>query len=277
MQSKCDIKFKLKYRFINQITAISIFVYSINVTGEICEWENPKNTMKLIFSKAQSYKTITKVIDEGQKKIIEKKIGFNLHPSENINWTYYKLDNDKGKVQGYISTIAEKSDNETIEIVMGVDPDGTIKGVYLQNASKEDKVSVSDKFLKRFRGKTIKHFLKQGNDSKSENTAAEITIIRGVKKMLVLYDELGKTITKLADILFAPSKYDFKTVTLEGIFEGICCAADFYYKEENKIVEILGRPSADIDKGDKVRIKVKIRACMIGEKPTILVKSMEKK
>lgn len=172
------------------ILAFGLFISS-TVYADVCVWRNPERTMAKIFHGAGDYKTITRIISGPKREIIEKRLGEELSPGERKDWIYYEITDDSGATAGYIIADAEKGEYGVIEIVMGITPDGKIKGIYIQRARERDKEFKSRQFLKQFEEKTIKDSIEPGKDIKAKETHAVKAVILGVKKMLIFYDELG--------------------------------------------------------------------------------------
>jgi hypothetical protein len=149
--------------------------------------------MTRIFPEAGDYKTITKIIGNEKKELIEKRLGEALTPRESKDWIYYEIIAGTGETLGYILADAEKGEYGVIEIIMGVTPDSKIKGVYIQRAREKDKEFKSDEFLRQFTSKTINDPLQVGAGIKTTDASVAVkAVILGVRKMLIFYDELGK-------------------------------------------------------------------------------------
>ncbi|MEM5799954.1 MAG: hypothetical protein QXZ43_04810 [Candidatus Aenigmatarchaeota archaeon] len=63
-------------------------------------------------------------------------------------------------------------------------------------------------------------------------------------------------VVKLKEIIKNPENYKDKEVVLEGNFGGICCAADFNYKEGSEVVEVYpkGFSIPKLNRGKPIRI-----------------------
>jgi len=163
------------------------------VYADVCVWRNPERTMTKIFPDARDYKTITKIISDAKRESIEKRLGEKLTPGESKDWIYYEITGENGKTLGYITADAEKGEYGVIEIVMGITPDGKVKGIYIQRAMERDKEFKSKRFLEQLIGKTIKDSFQIGGDINVVNeTIAVKAVVLGVRKMLIFYDELEK-------------------------------------------------------------------------------------
>ena len=175
------------------VVLVFLLFISSTVYADVCVWRNPERTMIKIFPDAGDYKTITKIISEEKRKIIEERLGEKLAPGESKDWIYYEITGSKSETLGYIIADAEKCEYGVIEIVMGISTDGKVKGVYIQRSSEKEKEFKSREFLEQFIGKTINDPVQMGGDIKAESQSIAVkAVILGVRKMLIFYDELGK-------------------------------------------------------------------------------------
>lgn len=174
-------------------TFVFLAYFAAAVYADVCVWRNPERTMRKIFPEAHDYKTITTLISDEKREVIEKRLGEELAPGERHDWIYYEITGDKGEQLGYIIADAEKGEYGVIEMVMGITPDGKVTGLYIQRARERDDVFKSEKFLNQFVGKSIENPIKIGDDIKAEKASTAVkAVILGVRKMLIFYDELGK-------------------------------------------------------------------------------------
>lgn len=160
------------------------------VYADVCVWRDPERTMSRLFPGAKDYETIDRKISGERLKLIEKRLGKELDPGERENWIYYKIRDSRGQTLGYVLTDAEKGEYGAIEIVVGITPDGRIVGVYIQRAREMDKEFRSKEFLAQFAGKTNADPVQAGKDIKGGKTVPVERVAYGVKKVLVMYDEL---------------------------------------------------------------------------------------
>lgn len=143
--------------------------------------------MTKIFQDAGDYKTITKFISDEKRKAIEKRLGEKLTPGESKDWVYYEITGSQGEMLGYIVADAEKGEYGVIEIVMGITPDGRIKGLYIQRSQEKDKQFKSKEFLDPFTGKALEDVEKE---KRTEEYVASKAVVFGVRKMFLFYEEL---------------------------------------------------------------------------------------
>lgn len=148
--------------------------------------------MSRLFPSAGDYSTIDVKITGGALARIEKRLGKALDAGERENWIYYAITDRKGGIIGYVLTDAERGQYGAIEIVLGVGIDGKTAAVYIQRARERDKGFKSKEFLAQFIGKTAADPLRLGEDVKAGRTAAAEQVAFGVRKMLVMHEELTK-------------------------------------------------------------------------------------
>lgn len=158
--------------------------------ADVCVWRDPDRAMARIFPAAADYTTVDVKIAPETLARIEKRLGKPLDPGERDNWIYYAISGRKGEVLGHVLTDAESGEYGAIEIVLGIGADDRISSIYIQRARERDKVFKSKDFLDQFIGKTLKDPLKIGDDISAKNTAATERVAFGVRKMMVMYDEL---------------------------------------------------------------------------------------
>lgn len=160
--------------------------------ADVCVWRDPERTMQRIFPKAKDYETIERKISAAKAGVIENRLGKSLDPGEREDWIFYKIRGDSGETLGYVLTDAEKGEFGAIEIVMGITPEGKVRGVYIQRARERDKEFKSRVFLDQFIGKTKEGPLRIGKDIRAEASLPTEQVSFAVRKMLVMYDELKK-------------------------------------------------------------------------------------
>jgi tRNA/tmRNA/rRNA uracil-C5-methylase (TrmA/RlmC/RlmD family) len=169
---------------------VLIFAFFAEALADVCVWRDPERTMIRLFPKAKDYETIDRKISNQQRDRIEEQLGKPLDPGEREGWIYYKIRGQKGETLGYILTDAEKGEYGVIEIVMGITTDGKSIGLYIQRARERNKEFKSKEFLDQFIGKTKSDPIQIGNDIKAKTSLPTEQIAYGVRKMLVMFDEL---------------------------------------------------------------------------------------
>ena len=175
---------------------ILVIVASVSVFADVCVWRNPERTMAKVFPKAHDYKTVDLKISAEKRAAIEQRLGKALDPGERETWTYYEIIGNDKSLLGYIIADAEKGEYGVIEIVMGLSTEGVVQQVYIQRARERDKEFKSKEYLVQFVGKSKEDPLKLGQDLKATATLPTQQVAFGVRKMLIMFDEL-KTKSKL--------------------------------------------------------------------------------
>lgn len=188
--------FKSTMNLLNTFRGLASLVFllflSSTVYAEVCVWRNPERTMTKIFPEARDYESVDAKISAEKLKLIEKRSGRPLDSGERGLWIYYGLKGNNAETLGYILTDAEKGEYGVIEIIVGVTPGGKVKGVYIQRAREKNKEFKSKEFLEQFIGKTKDDTIQIGKDIKAQSVLATEEVAYGVRKMLVMYDELRK-------------------------------------------------------------------------------------
>lgn len=170
-----------------------LWVFALSsASADVCVWRNPERTMVNIFPQAKDYRTVDRKISEEKRAIIEKQLGEKLAPGEREDWTYYEIMGKENGLLGFISADAEKGEFGVIEVVVGITPEGKVKGVYIQRAREKNKEFKSREFLSQFEGKTVKDSLLigKGIQVKERSLPVQMTVL-GVRKMLIFYDQLA--------------------------------------------------------------------------------------
>ena len=158
--------------------------------ADICVWRDPDRAMSRLFPAARDYKTVEVKIEASALARIEKRLGKPLAAGERASWIYYTITGSKGEVLGHVLTDAERGEYGTIELVLGVDPGGRTTSIYVQRARERDKVFKSKQFLAQLIGKTVTDPVRLGEDIEGARSTATGQVAFGVRKMLVMYDEL---------------------------------------------------------------------------------------
>ena len=173
------------------IAAVLILAVASTSFAALCVWRKPDQDIKQYFPGADTYTTDLK--EPGKKKsVVEKRIGRKLDADEQ-EFKFYRII-EHGKRVGTIMTHLGKGEYGAIEIVVAIDRNGKVKGVGIQRDREKKRAELrSDKFLGQFRGKSASDPVEVGKDIKPVPGAekASDTVAFSVKKLLVLYDELG--------------------------------------------------------------------------------------
>lgn len=178
---------------------IGVLVLSVTTTlwADVCVWRDPERTMQKVFPSARDYKTITVKMTADKIGAIEKDLGRKLDDSEKGEFNFYDIvGTSQGKPQklGTVIALAGRGEYGTIEVVIGVDPQGRIIGAYIQRSRERvTRALESPQFLEQFKGKTKNDPFDVGAAIKSagpDADAASRIVAFVIKKMLVFRDVL---------------------------------------------------------------------------------------
>lgn len=165
--------------------------------ADVCVWRDPERTMQKIFPSARDYKTITVKMTPDKIAAIEKALGAKLDDSEKGEFNFYDIVGvAQGKPQklGTLIALAGRAEYGTLEVVIGVDPNGRIIGAYIQRSRERvTRALESPQFLDQFKGKTKNDPFDVGAAIKSagpDADAASRIVAFVIKKMLVFRDVL---------------------------------------------------------------------------------------
>jgi hypothetical protein len=154
-----------------------------------CDWRRPDSDMRRLFPEADDYHPIYKRPFE-QRDLIESRLGDKLWGWENLIRYYTIMKGDRR-----IGTIYVHLTPDRTEVVVGITPEGTIKGVLLQRYLGSHREDLNNpKFLDQFHGKTLADPFVVGKDVKP--ACPELESISGglaltVRKLLVFYTIYG--------------------------------------------------------------------------------------
>lgn len=179
----------MRFRALFICVFILSFLPTLAALADVCVWRDPERTMTKLFPDAQDYLTVDRKLDAASIAAIEKILGEPLEETEKKEYSFYEIRAGKRSL-GLVMALAGTGEYGTIETVVGVNPDGSIRGVYLQRIRERlrDQLS-SDDFLIQFKGKTFKDDFSIKAVTGAETASREIA--RLVKKMLVFHAALN--------------------------------------------------------------------------------------
>lgn len=158
----------------------------------LCVWRNPERTMTRIFPDARDYRTITMEISPEQRKIIESELGFALLPGQETQFLYFDMLGKDGSSLGTIIAASQKGEYGIIEFVFGLNPDLTLKDIYIQRARERDRSFKKRKFLDLFLGLKITEATNVDQRYTGPQTPGTRAVIQGIAKELVSMKYLRK-------------------------------------------------------------------------------------
>jgi hypothetical protein len=170
--------------------AVLLTFVATSARADVCVWRDPERTMQRIFPQAQDYKTITTKMTPERISGIEKQIAQPLDASEKREFDRYEI-TAGGKPIGTILALAGKGEYGAIEVVIGVNPDGRVAGIYIQRSRERvTKALQAPEFLNQFAGKTKNDGLDNIKPASPDAQAASHIVVFVIKKMLVFHDVL---------------------------------------------------------------------------------------
>jgi hypothetical protein len=167
-----------------------------NAFASLCVWRQPDADISVIFGSG-SYKTVFVDITDAQKQAIEKRLGFPLDVDE-TQFKYFPVYRGT-KRTGTVMTHVGKGQFGAIEVVVAIantDSSPVIKAVRIQRDREKAKAALrSDEFLGQFKGMGLTDAFRVGDDLNTATKGAEKAsqaVATAVRKLLVVYDELGR-------------------------------------------------------------------------------------
>jgi hypothetical protein len=176
-----------------------------------CDLNDPDRDVARLFPESSGYKTIyTSVAQRGGEKLqakIEARLGDKFHgifETIDVPYTVYEIFSGRKKI-GYIHGVNQKGQFGGIQVFLVLEPDGRIKGFYIQKMTSQYAGKLRDpKFGKQFIGLSLKDFdLYEVGSGKGagrvefiKNPASEAegdfrAALRATKKNLILMDAFG--------------------------------------------------------------------------------------
>jgi len=153
--------------------------------------------MQRLFPEALDYRTVTVKMTPERIAAVEGRLGAPLDESEKREFNFYDL-TGRGpsgpRRIGTVVALAGKGEYGAIEVVVGLDPGGSIVGAYIQRSRERATKALQDPvFLGQFAGRRDPGALEVGRDLRPAAPEAETAsrvVAAVVKKMLVFYDVL---------------------------------------------------------------------------------------
>lgn len=165
--------------------------------ADVCVWRDPERTMQKLFPVARDYKTVTVKMTPERIAAIERALGAELDESEKVEFNFYDIMGivgGKPKKVGTIIALAGKGEYGVIEVVIGVENNGRIVGVYIQRSRERvTRALQSPEFLSQFVGKTKDDGFDVGRHIRpaaSNAEAASGVVAFVIRKMLIFHDVL---------------------------------------------------------------------------------------
>ena len=163
----------------------------ISARGEntpLCPWREPQQDLKALFPEASAYATETRILS-GFTAPLQKRLGRSMTVDENPLRIHRATDG--ARRVGAILVKRVKGEHGGIELVMGLDNDGRVRGVLIQSQREPDSVAqIIATLLPHFAGKTAKSPFKPGDDLPEVAPEARVTataVAEGVRSTLIVF------------------------------------------------------------------------------------------
>lgn len=161
---------------------VGLLAASSALHADVCVWRDPERSMLKLFPEARDYRTVTRKLDAAAIARIEQLIGEPLEPGEKTEFNFYEI-TGAGRSLGWVMALAGMGEYGVIEVVVGLEPDHRIRGVYLQRVRERKAEALKlPVFLDQFKGKRAREPLTVNPAPGAEKASHEIA--RVVKKML---------------------------------------------------------------------------------------------
>jgi hypothetical protein len=172
----------------------ALLVLPRDAHAAICVWRKPDADIKAFFPGAESYRTDLKPVG-AQRAAIERALRAHLDPDEG-DFKFYRILSGDRRV-GTILTHLGKGRYGAIEVVVALDPAGSVKGVRLQVIREPNGIKrqlTAESFLGQFSGKRVVDPIQVGRDIRPVPGAEQSseTIAFSVRKMLVIHEALDR-------------------------------------------------------------------------------------
>jgi hypothetical protein len=155
----------------------------------VCPWRNPAHDLTVLFPPTTNYLLEARIVS-GLIVPIQKKLGRLMHPDENP-LRIHRVPQG-GLTLGSILVTRVKAEHGGIEIVTGVETNGTIRGVLIQSQREPPAVAgaiTNASWLASFAGKTAASPLRLGADLPDVTEEARLSaqaIADGVRDLLTV-------------------------------------------------------------------------------------------
>jgi hypothetical protein len=171
----------------------------------VCPWRNPAQDLAMLFPPATNHVTDPRVVS-GLTAQIQKQLGRLMHPDENP-LLIHRAQHD-GRTIGSVLVTRVKAEYGGIEIVLGVETNGAIRGVLIQSQRETPEIAeaiTNAAWLGSFTGKNAHSPLQPGTDLLAVPEAARLSaqaIARGVRDTLTVlaFAELSREARELGQL-----------------------------------------------------------------------------
>jgi len=163
--------------------------YALVEPSPITPWREPAHDLAALFLPATNYVLESRIVT-GLTVEIRKQLGRLMHPDENP-FRIHRVQHE-GQTLGAILITRVKAEHGGIEIVMGVETNGTIRGVLVQSQREPPTVAgaiTNASWLAGFAGKNAKSSLRIGvdlPDVPAEARSSAQSIANSVRDQLIV-------------------------------------------------------------------------------------------
>ena len=156
----------------------------------VCPWRDPRHDLHALFPAATNHLLETRILSGSTVEIV-KRLGRQMNPDENP-LRIHRAMGEEGTL-GSVLVTRVKGEHGGIEIVIGVNSDGAVKGVLIQSQREPEEVAkenTSPTFLNAFAGKSSLSRLSVGDDLPKVSDVARNSaqaIADGVRSQLIVF------------------------------------------------------------------------------------------
>lgn len=155
----------------------------------VCPWREPPRDLALLFAPATNYAVESRVLSR-MTVDIEKRLGRHMSVDENP-LRLHRVRHD-GRWVGSVLVSRARAEHGAVEIVLGVETNGTVRGVLIQSHREPESIAsviAGANFLAGFRGKSVASTLQPGRDLPEVPLAARSSaeaIVAAVRDQLIV-------------------------------------------------------------------------------------------
>jgi hypothetical protein len=167
----------------------------------VCPWRQPQRDLPLLFPPATNYVMDTRVLS-GMMLPIQRRLGRAMTVDENPLRIFHIKDQDRWL--GDVLLCRVKGEHGGIEIVMGIETNGTVRRVLIQSQREPESVAriiTDSNFLRSFVGKDSSSSLRVGDDLPDvvvEARDSAQAIADGVRSQLIVLTFAGESLERRA-------------------------------------------------------------------------------
>jgi hypothetical protein len=160
-------------------------------TAPLCPWRSPEADIAEFFPGVSEHQSETRILS-GVRPQLTQELG-RLPRAEENALQVHRISGESKTLRGYIITARARGEHGAIELVMALEPDGTIRGVHCQRMREPESVARilrKDGWLGAFGAKDAGHKFQLGEDLPDVNAEAKESarnIAECVRSVLILF------------------------------------------------------------------------------------------